>query len=453
MRRIFLFLLCLPLSLSALPVKIQGFTSLPGQLVRVIVAKDYISGTDSLITSTKTDFKGSFELIFHLETTEVSQIAIGLHRCQLLLRPGATYELSFLLNQGASSVAYFDPQPLEVSVKSATDQGMQEQFGKLNFIYNTFVVQRFAIAQRFGRIDLFDSLRLAMQAGVPAGNDSFLESYRFYKLASIAAPIKKMTPQQVFSSYFKNKPELLRNPEYMAMLDQYFGDYFLSTSKKTNFDGFVLASTQGFQSLMNYLSDDSLFEGEPALRELVMLIHLDRLFHHPAFAKGATRRIISEIATSSRYPEHRRIAENIIASREQLTFGSTAPPIRLLNAAGNNVLPDKLSEKLLVLVFVKENCEVCIRLLDQLLPIYEKYGDQVKMLVVSTKTGFAAVKGEVAKRISGFEVAHTGDDILAYERYNIKVFPEIVLLFPDRRIAMSPAPSENIDFHIGRFLR
>lgn len=453
MCRIFLFLLCIPLSLSALPVKIKGSTALPGQLVRVIVVKDYISGADSLIASAKTDFKGSFDLTFPLEATEVSQIAIGLHRCQLLLKPGSAYELSFLFNQGTSPAAYFDPQPLEVSVKSATDQGLQEQFGKLNFIYNTFVVQRFAIAQRYGRADLYDSLRLAMQTEVPASNDSFLESYRFYKLASIAVPIKKMIPHQIFSVFFKNKPKQLRNPEYMAMLDQYFGDYFLSTSKETSFDGFILASSQGFKSLTKYLSEDPLFEGEPALRELVMLMHLDRLFHHPAFAKGAIRQILNEVSSSSRYLDHRRIAENIIVTREHLTFGSPAPPIRLLDSAGNDALPDKLSAKLLVLVFVKENCEVCLRLLEQLSPINEKYADQVKMLVVSTKSGFAAVKAEMEKRESGLEVVHTGDDILAYERYNIKVFPEIVLLFPDRRIAMSPAPSENIDYHIGRFLR
>ncbi len=455
MRRLILLLLCIPFAANALPVKIRGFSSMPGQLVRAMVAKDYISNADSLLATTKTDFKGAFELTFELNKVEIVQLAIGLNRSSLLLKPEAEYELAFVLQNQTRQASYYDPQILEVNLKKATDNGLHDQFERINFVYNTFVVQRFAQAQRFGRSDLADSLQLALKDAVPAKVDPFLESYSFYKLASIRTPLKKMTEEQVFGSFFKNRPEQLRNPEYVALFDQYFGDYFVSASKKTNLDGLIDATAQGLKSVQQYLSPEPLFLGNTRLLELSLLMHLNRFFYHPAFAKGSIHKVLSEIAASSQFDEHRLIADNILRSRQHLAFAGKAPVLNLFDGDDKKISPEPGGSKLIALVFVKEDCGTCLHILEQLAPIAEKYPNATKVLVVSTKNGYQELKSGLASWGLAWEVAHTGDDITVYERFNIRVFPEIVLLFSDWRVAMAPAPSpgENLDYHIARLLK
>ncbi len=440
--------------LQALPVEINGSSTLPFQVVRVIVAKDYLTGSDSVLVSGKTDFKGAFQLQFELGRVEVAEIAIGLHRTSLLLKPGASYRVALSLQPQAEASTYFDPEALEIQTKTATDEGLLDQYQSINFIFNTFVVQRFAMAQRFGRTDYLDSLGQAIHKNIPKPADPFLTQYIYWKKASLTPAIKRLTMAQIFDTYFKNKQVEYRNPEYMALLYQYFGDYYVSSSRQTGLDGFVEQAHAGLKPLVHYLATDPLFDSDARLRELILLMHLHAFYHHPAFIAGDIAALLQQIAKSSAYQEHRQMANNIISARNRLAPGSKAPDMQLFDE-NNKQISLPTSPMINGLVFVRPNCPVCEKLLTEMQGLTQLSNGNARFVVVTDQVSLPRVKQQLQARGIHWPLLHPGTDILLLERLNIKVFPEVVLLYSDGRIAMAPAPTdlETLDAHLTRLAK
>ena len=51
-----------------------------------------------------------------------------------------------------------------------------------------------------------------------------------------------------------------------------------------------------------------------------------------------------------------------------------------------------------------------------------------------------------------WELLNLGNDIMLLEKYQVKIFPDYIILGKDNKIGMAPAPSpdQNLDFHIRR---
>lgn len=452
--RYFLVLLSLFTSvLFAQNVVIKGSSVLPGKQVRILIPKDYVSMQDSVFAGTITDFKGSFELRFQLEQPEVGQIAIGMNKTGLLLSPGASYNLALTLN-GENNTSYFDPQPLQLEIKNASDDGLQQQYEMVNFIYNAFVVKKFNLALRSGRTDYLDSLAVSVKNSIPSLSSPFLNDYNYWKLASVESPIRKLTPQQIFARFFKKRAVGYRNPEYMAMLEQYFGDYFLTTSKATNMDGFANACAEGMKPLLKYLDKDDLFSHDTRLRELVVLMHLNFNYYNPSFYSGTVDAVLEQFKKESPFDEHRQIARNVLVARRHLMPGTSAPALELFDVNGNLKLLSE-TDKIRILVFVRNACEVCKKTLTDLNDLVSKYSNTLEVIVIATTDVHKPTIAFLKQNGLNWQVFTPGEDMRVYEQYNIKVFPEIILLLPRQKIGMAPAPpvGENLEYHLNRLMK
>ncbi|HQQ11820.1 MAG TPA: redoxin domain-containing protein [Bacteroidales bacterium] len=453
MRYFFVLISLFTSVLFAQNVVIKGSSVLPGKQVRILIPKDYVSMQDSVFANTTTDFKGSFELRFQLEQPEVAQISIGMNKTGLLVSPGASYNLVLTLSN-EKNTSYFDPQPLQLEIKNATDNGLQQQYEMLNFIYNAFVVRKFNLALRSGRTDYLDSLAFSVKNSIPSLSSPFLIDYNYWKLASLEPPIRKLTQQQIFTRFFERKAVGYRNPEYMAMLEQYFGDYFLTTSKATNMDGFANACAEGMKPLLKYIAKDDLFSGDAQLRELVVLMHLNFNYYNPSFYSGTVDAVLEQFRKESPIREHRRIAGNILVARRHLMPGTPAPALNLFDINGKE---KQLSEtdKIRILVFVRNACEVCKKTITDLNDLVSKYGNTLEVIVIATSDVHKPTLGFLKQNGLNWQVFTPGEDMLVYEHYNIKVFPEIILLLPGQKIGMAPAPpvGESLEFHLNRLMK
>ncbi|KAF0129923.1 MAG: thiol-disulfide isomerase [Bacteroidetes bacterium] len=452
--RLFVFLLLFThLGVVSQNVTIKGSSVSPIKPVRIIVKEDFVSGLEKVLATSSTDFKGSFQISVEINKIELAEIAIGLNRVPIILKPNADYEVAITVTSENQN-SYFDPQPMVIEMKKTTDSGLQKHYETINFVYNTFVIKYFNQIQRFGQARYLDSLQLALSNALPKTIDPFLQNYQFYKVSSLAPAIKKMTPQQIYAAFFKSRIIQYENPEYMAMIDQYFGDYFTSGKKQIPFDDFVEAVNQGFVALKKMVLSDPLMTESDQFRELVLLFHLNANYYNPAFYSGSISRVLQQIVTQSAYNQHKIIAENILKKRAYLTPGTPSPLLKLFDS--NGIVAHNMPLKsLVVALFVKNDCEVCKKEILDFSGITEKFGTDINVLIVTTQDAYKETENFLTSNKLTWQLFHTGDDMLVYERYNIKVFPEYVLLFPDGRIAMTPAPpvSQNLEYHISRLIK
>ncbi len=451
--RVFLFIfLLVGLQVSAQDVTIKGSSALPAQPIRLIAKLDLVSGMEKVLASTVTDFKGGFELSFPLQQIEYVQVSIGINRAEMLLKPACAYSIHLeLMNEKKPS--FFDPQPLALQVVKTNDQGLQQQFETINYIFNTSVLKHFNVAQRLGQKQFLDSLNHNISEAIPVFAHPFLEDYVFYKKGSLVAVLQKMELKKIYETYFSHQPVGYNNPEYVALLEQFFGDYLLSGNKLFTYDAFVQAIASGLEATKAYLTDDMMMKSNPRLQELVLLIHLNNNYFNPGFYKGSIQNVLQQLSRSSTFAEHRLMAHNILEQRNYLTDGSEAPLLQLFDGAGRRVAM-KTSTLPTLLLFVDESCEVCKNEMNTLHDVLQNFANTIDLVVVSTKKGFPEMKALIDSNRWNWNLYHTGDDIFVYERYNIRVFPENILLYPNGSIAMAPAPpaSQNLAAHINRVL-
>jgi hypothetical protein len=449
---LFFFLVFIASFSRAAEVSIKGVSSLPGKPVRVIIQSDLVSGLEKTIAQTNTDFKGSFELIFELDEIVYAAVAAGLNRAEMLITPGNSYTIQLSVTN-PETISYFDAEPLMLKVLQHSGLNIIKQVEDVNLVYNAFVMQHFNALYRLNRTALLDTLRQVIANTVPSPSNDFVKEYIAYKMASLEPLVKKMTKQQIFESHFKNKPVLYNNPEYIGLFKEVFGSYLLD-NRNFPLSELSQALFEGMKSLNTIVSKDPLLKDENRLRELLILVNLNGLFYHPSFPSGSLKNVLETYQKSSLFPEHRLIAGNILTNYQKLAFGSDAPKFELTDAEGKKHSVSDF-KGLTLLSFVQKDCRVCDK---ELLAIKELYGSQrsdFQFFTIATKDAFPYYKSFFISNRIDWPLLNIGDDILLLEAYNIKVYPDFVLLLPNGKIGMAPAPpvDQNLEYHMNRLKR
>lgn len=445
-------LLLLTVILRAAPVTVRGVSTLPAQPVRAIQQADMISGLDRIVGQSKTDFKGSFELRFELDDIQMVEIAIGLSRATFVAVPGAVYDIQFTMSK-AIRLSYFDAQPLQMKVVKATDGGVHEQIERINIIYNAFVMEHFNALYRLGRVALLDSLNITLDKALTKAPHPFVQKYRDYKLASLAPLVRKLDLRRVYEINFKGKDILYLNPEYMSLFKEFFSA-ILVNNRTVSFDQFIRAVGEGYAATDQLLQKDPLLSENRQFRELGMLKLLRDHYFHPAFGPNTVNKLLKSIAATSPYSQHQQIAANIISKQDHLAFNSAAPAFELIDYEGKK-WSQKTDRKGALIVFVREDCKVCDKELMEIRALHEKQKEFFQFITISTKEGFEYYRRFFATNRIDWPLLNLGEQLFLLEDYNIKVFPDYVLLLPDGRVAMAPAPSvdRNLEHHMNRLKR
>lgn len=444
-----ILLLFTGIPLLAADIHIIGVSSLPGKPIRVIVKSDLISNLERTIAQTTTDFKGSFTLSFPLQDITYAEIAVGLDRVEFLLQPGGKYTIELSIKK-TDQQAYFDEQALNLKLIKAVDGGVSEQIENINFIYNTFIIKHFNDLYRLRRISFLDTLAQEMAKVVNNTADPFVKEYLHYKMASLDPVVRKMTLQQMYKRYFENKAIPYNNPEYMTLFRELFAGYLLD-NRLLSLDGFVQATAEGLPQLLQFVEADSMLKSDSRFKELWILMQLNDLFYHPAFPVGSILKVLRSLNQQSHYNEHQMIASNIIEKKQHLAYGFPAPDFNLTNVQKQKV---RLSDfkGFTLISFVNDNCIACEKEVRELKRLYEIYGKNFQFVTISTKEAFDSSVRFFNDNNIEWPLLDLGDDIFLLEAYNVKVFPELILLIPDARIGMAPAPpvDQNLEYHMNR---
>ena len=82
----------------------------------------------------------------------------------------------------------------------------------------------------------------------------------------------------------------------------------------------------------------------------------------------------------------------------------------------------------------------------------QQWNDTIQIVTIATKECFDDFKQMFDNKAYKWNLLNLGDDILLLEKYQIRTFPDYIILGKNNKIGMAPAPSPDqyLDFHVRR---
>lgn len=440
------------LSSRASEVQITGVSALPGYPVRVLVHDDLLSGRKVELATATSDFKGSFALRFSLMQPAWITLAAAQYKSELFVVPGGKYSLKLELKK-AENISYYDPQPLTIKTLSASDNGLSEAVEAINVVYNAFVVEHFNALYRMQQSKLIDTLRAVMDKLAPKVKSQFFADFTFYKAATLEPVVRNLGPIQVYERFFKGRPILTHQPEYIALLRETFKDHLLNSRMWTQQE-YAEAVSKGWKPFEALLMRDRIMAEDKAFREVVALLHFAVNYNHPLHRQGAVQGLLTGLAASTKIPEHARIADNINHMANWLLPGTTVPHFTLRDETGKAIAFDEQSRPML-LIFVGPECSYCEFELQQLREIHARSGHQFAFITVSLPESHQHYRNIHRRNKLDWPVYSLGHNYQLLEMLDVRVFPHLAITLPGLKVGMIPAPptDQRLEAHLARIAR
>jgi len=424
------------------------------ELVRVIVYADQFSKLPKTIASVYTDDNGHFELKPEVQYTDYAFLALGLKKNEFYLKPGVEYRFEIPEDTAQKRGSVFDELPLQFSYK-ADDGGLSDGIGDFNMAYNTFIYKNASSVYRRADKHLITEFVNKMTGRYDSVDDSYLKNYIRYSLISLQWVSKMMSSDSVISTYFVNRPVLYHNIQYTEFFSNLFQSYFGEQNIFSYRDLInAINNGKGYDDVDKLLKKQKSLVMDDRLRELVGIKLISRKYYSNDVDKSKIIGLLKEIRKNSRFKENREVAGNYILKLQKLEHGTPAPDFSLKDINGQMVSLSGLSDKVLLMSFIRSDCKVCLEQIGMLDELKKKFGNKLKMVTLVYGKGFDDVARFASDRNFNWPFLNIAGNILLLEAYNIRTYPSYVILNPGGTIAMStaPMPEENLEYFVRKFI-
>lgn len=452
-RLIFTLLMCWCLTAAAQNVTISGRTNKSNSLVRLFTYDELLTATGNQAATTQSDDKGFFILECTIKKTLSARIFIGLEDVDLFITPNATYDVEIIVPEQDNNVSYFDKEHPTLRIKRASDKGISRQLFTANEIINTYLIDHFAQIYRGRQTRYLDSIQAAIDKEMPDIKSDFVKSHIRYKIASIRLAINTDGGKKVIGDYFDGQKPLYVQPAYMELFKELFGNYF----NKSQYDIHVLndAFLTGPAAFKEYLDTDPFMKRNPCLAELITIYNLQQLCNADAETRYYAKAHLEQIRKNTAYSEHRAIIDNIFARQNRLAPGTDATDFELNNTKGGKTKLSDYKNELVLIQFVDGYSPVSERQFSRLQDLHHQWQDSVQIITISTKDKVDFYKKQFDEKHYDWPLLNLGNDILLLEAYNVKTFPEYILVKRGSKIAEAPAPSpeQAIETHVKKLYK
>jgi thiol-disulfide isomerase/thioredoxin len=193
-------------------------------------------------------------------------------------------------------------------------------------------------------------------------------------------------------------------------------------------------------SLKAIFSKHDFLRDNDRLCELMAMDQLYLQYHAKYLDRPAVKELLTKWSTGSAYPEHRRMAANMLWDRTAMQPGSQLPAMLLENERGQRVDLDSLLNGPVCLVITASWCTYCELELAGLEQLQQTYKDHVRIIAISLDSTLTALRA--------YRKAHPGQEFLwlhaqaeqqLREDLRLRSLPTFYML-NDGVLAHSPAP-------------
>ena len=438
-RIVTLFFFLLFLSVNAQNVTITGRSNKTNTLIRLFTYEDLINETGILLDQSQTDALGHFILEGTVKQILPARIFIGLESVDLILSPNATYDIELIVPEQQENVSYFEKELPTIRVKRATDKGIYRQIIYSEEIINGYMIEHFNQIYRGRQLRYIDSIQNAISREVPDIKSDYVKSHNRYKIAAIRLGISTDGGKKIIKDYFDGQPVLYTQSAYIDLFKELFDGYFNSAA----YDSHLLndAFMEGPIVFKKYLDTDPLMTKNPCLAELITIFNLQKLCYGDHGTSRLAKDHLNYIKSQTKYPEHKAIIGDFFTKFNRLAPGSDAPEFTLKDRDGKEVSLSDFKDGLVLLQFVDGMSPVSEYQFAELRNLHYQWQDSVQILTIATHEKMDFFKQQFVEKKQDWPLLDLGDSILLLEAYNVRTFPEYILIKRNNKIGEAPAPS------------
>jgi len=434
-----LFFSLLFLAVSAQNVTITGRSNNSNTLIRLFAYEDLINETGVLLDQGQTDDKGHFILEGNVKQNLPARIYVGLEYVDLILTPNATYDIEIIVPEQQESISFFEKEFPTLRVKRASDQGIYRQIIYSEEIINGYMMEHFSQIYRGRQVRYIDSIQNAISREVPDIKSDYVKSHNLYKIAAIKLGISSDGGKRIIKEYYDGQPVLYTQSAYIDLFKELFDGYFNSAS----YDSHLLndAFMAGPATFKKYLDTDPLMANNPQLAELITIYNLQKLCYSDRNTIRFAKDHLNSIKSETKYAEHKTIINDFFERLNRLATGTPAPEFTLKDGNGNDVSLSDYKDGLVLLQFVDGISPVSEHQFSELRSLHHQWQDTVQILTIATHDKMAFFKQQFEEKRQDWPLLDLGDNILLLEAYNVRTFPEYILITKGNKIGEAPAPS------------
>ena len=438
-RIVTLFLSLLFLTVSAQNVTITGRSNKTNTLIRLFAYEDLVNETGVLLDQSQTDAMGHFILEGSVKQILPARIYVGLEPVDLVLTPNASYDIEIIVPEKKDDVSYFEKELPTIRVKRATDKGIYRQIIFSEEIINGYMTEHFNQIYRGRQLRYIDSIQNAISREVPDIKSDYVKNQNRYKIAAIRLGISTDGGRKIVKDYFDGQPVLYTQSAYIDLFKELFDGYFNSAA----YDSHLLndAFDKCPNAFKKYLDSDPFMARNPQLAELITIFNLQKLCYGDRGTSRLAKDHLNYIKGQTKYAEHKAIISDFFAKYNRLAPGTDAPAFTLKDHDGKDVSLSDFKNGLVLLQFVDGASPVSERQFAELRSLHHQWQDSVQILTIATHDKMDFFKKQFEEKHQDWPLLDLGDNILLLEAYNVRTFPEYILIRKGNMIGEAPAPS------------
>lgn len=455
-KTIFVLILLLLISNIAVSqnVKIEGKVNKPNALVRLLTYNDMLTYEQTLVYETKSDDEGNFLIEADVEDVVMAQIAVNLERVDLLIKPEASYELEIVIPEQKNDISYFERESPTLKIISISDDELYTQYHVSNMIIDDFLYENFNQIYRNRRLSLLDSLELVIKRNIPQIKSDFVKDNIRYRKAAIQMVVNNDNGKKVINQYFNKQDVQYSNPAYMNLFHEIFANYLASRQFGASDLRYMLY--QDYDRFMTYLKEKDVFLAENQnLAEIIVAYNLKRMFYELQDDRKVILEKLKSIGQNTKNQKNKDIVNDILKQIDRLSFNSEAPAFSLKDRNGNVIKLTDFKENMLLIQFVNKVSAMTDYQFELLKDFSNQWQDTIQIVTIATKESFEDYEKLFDEKNYKWTLLNLENEILLLEKYQIKTYPDYVIIGKNGKIGMSPAPSpeQYLDFHVRRLYK
>ena len=457
---LFAFVLFFPIFGISQPVKITG-TALgaEGKSVHLFVTKDFITFLEEEVAKARIDSIGQFFLTLDITHTVSASLSIDFHRVEMFLEPGKSYQIEIAPMNYNSTIEvnpFIQSENLKVDFRNEDPEELNALIQQFDILHSNFLLKHFNDLYRDRNVALLDTFRFEIVTSFRTTQNKYFAIYIRYKMAALEQIAKAFGPSQLAKRYFSDSPVLYENVEYMNFFNQYFTKYMTAISRSLKFIDYekILKGPSGYETMMKALEADTLLKNHQ-LRELVMLKGLKEMYNLSGYDKESILALLKTVASKSKYPDNRVIAENISKVLTYLQSGTPAPGFTLQDRNRKTVTLTGLKGKPVLLSFWTTYCQGCLSEMEVMKSMNTKYGNKINFVSICADREFMKMLFFIdLKKDFTWTFLHIGDQLELLKEYDVRSYPLFVLIDGSGNIYSYPAdfPSRALEASLEKLL-
>lgn len=424
--------------------------SFENKKIELIVNKDYVTHTDSIIAIDTIDGLGNFNLPYNVKDITFAKLKIDRIQTILFLTPDNSINIKIphfdSISHLIKQFAYNKPSNIPADFLPENANTLNHLIADFNIKYNDFIFNNIKQIIRQRDIALLDSFRTEIKNYFGNKLVGFFDIYVEYKLASIEAVGWLKGREALAESYILNRPVLYNHSEYMNILNQVYISYFEMVALKTYCEPCVLEAINNdssYHKLFGCFGQDPLL-ADTTIREFVITKGLQEVFYSSKYNKNHIIFILKNIAKQPFNKNNAKIANNIITILTKGLQGQPAPKFELFDLDSNLVKLEDLKGKPIYLNFWMTKNKYALRDMLAIKKLYNIYKKDIHFVSICADDDYRNIKKIVSEQGFEWTQLHYANNPWILNEFNIRVYPSYYVLDKNGKFIYSPAISPSI---------